>query len=139
MRTNRYAPAAAETKTEGNQSLHSGTVVKEAQLSLATPRMIAEPRKEGGVVRLTLALALSKSKLLDELVGSEGSNSSSYKTCLRDILAEAVREACGAVEAEVEAIADKPRDFLGGGIFCYFFQTVISGIYISRSLLNQNW
>ena len=113
--TNIDAFAAMERGKEEHQYLDSVAVAKESQLRLATPRMIAEPRKEGGVVRLTLALALSESALLDGLVRAEKGNTSSRKICLRDILAEAVREACGAMEATVEAIADKPRDFLGGG------------------------
>ncbi len=137
MKIHNDASAASGTRKEEHQALESEVVFKEAQLKLATPRMIAEPRKEGSVVRVALALALSKSKLLDGLVGTGKGNTSSGKTCLRDILAEAVREACGAVEAEVEAIADRPRDFLGGGKILRFITSSVTLLQVS-SVVPEN-
>ena len=64
-------------------------------------RVISEPSAAaGGGVRVLVAVPLSKFDFGDDL---------------RAALAAAVSASCGGLEAAIDDVADKPRDFKGGG------------------------
>ena len=95
------------------QQLDSGSALQAARKkyaaawvsSLREPRMVSDPRHEGGVLRLVLALQLPKAALVDGETAGPG---------LCGALVAAVQAASGCEEVTVESIADKPKGFKGG-------------------------